>query len=102
MTYALDDLASYHGYSVSQGSGDRAKALIQTFYNYNLNEGGYENVEPIFAENITYFSHELNSSTIWNKRDVFQGYMMLTMAKILNIKDKPIEGYRKNGENRDI
>ena len=49
MSYSLDDIGSYHSFSVKSGSGSRIKRLVDKFYTYNIEAEGFDSIEPVFT-----------------------------------------------------
>lgn len=101
MNYTIGDLPDYHRNIMDQDSKARMIKLINKFYGYikELSDGERS---KLFDYKIQYNTHEVNGSLIPNEMSIYQGYLLMTTTKILELVGEDIARIDNADNDREI
>jgi hypothetical protein len=71
---------------MTEGTKARELKLINKFYTYIKEMADTERAK-LFDYKIQYNTHEVNGSLIPNEMSIYQGYLLMTTTKILELVD---------------
>lgn len=74
--------------------------IIAQFYNHVKNLDDTKR-QDMFDAKIDFFTHEVNGTKLWNQMSIYQGYVLMTTTKILEVVDKSIEHLSIEKKNRE-
>lgn len=74
--------------------------IISQFYGHVKNLDDTKRQE-MFDAKIDFFTHEVNGTRLWNQMSIYQGYVLMTTTKILEVVDKPISQISVEKKNRE-
>ena len=83
------------------GSKARMLKLIGKFYGY-IKEMSDTDRAKLFDFKIKYNTHEVNGTLIPNEMSIYQGYLLMTTTKILELVEKPISDIKTDNNNREV
>lgn len=97
--FDLADFESYSKYQI-EASRDNMIRLLNKIYKY-MGEFG-DNNKKFFEKKISYFQHEINGTAVKKSMGIYQGYLLLTTTKVIEIANLDIKTLQPESLNRDV